>query len=209
MKRILPYLIIALVCIIAFIQVAFLCQTLKYDILDGYLHGHYFLSECLRNNIFPLWDPYQQLGFPIYADMLNTNYIVDMVIGRLMPYTNVTFHVLFILYIIIAGYGAYALSNHLKIDTRVSLCIAIAYALSGFITGNAQHIQFIIGAAWFPFALLYFLKLSEEIKVSHALGFIIFTHLLSTGGYPSFVILLAYIVFILFVLVIIDRAKKD
>lgn len=208
MKRVLPYLVIIVVSVIAFYQVAFLGQTLKYDILDGYLHGHYFLSECLRNNIFPLWDPYQQLGFPLYADMLNTNYIVDMALGRLFPYTNVTFHILFIFYVIIAGFGAFKLSRHYNIDSGLGICIAVAYALSGFTTGNAQHIQFIIGAAWFPFALLYFLKLSGEIKVSNALGFIIFTHLLSTGGYPSFVIMLGYILLVVFLFIIVKRARQ-
>lgn len=208
MRRFIPWLIITIIVIITFWQVAFFSQSLKFDILDGYLPGHYFVGECLRNNIFPLWNPFQQLGFPIFADLSNTNYLPDLLIGRLFPYTNITFHVLLIVYIIIAGFGAYRLSNHFSIDSRFSLLAAIAYSLSGFFTGNAQHIQFIIGAAWFPFALLYFLKLSGEIKVSHALGFVIFTHLLSTGGYPSFVILLAYILFILFVLVIIRRAKK-
>lgn len=191
-KKCLPLLIIGATCIIAFRPVAFLQETLKYDILDGYLPGHYFLSECLRNNIFPLWNPYQQLGFPLYADMLNTNYIIDMFIGRLVPYTNITFHLLFIFYVIIAGIGIYKLTVEAGIARHFALLAGISYSLSGFITGNAQHIQFIIGAAWLPFSILYFIKMARELNFKYALLFVIFTILLITGGYPSFAIMLAY-----------------
>jgi hypothetical protein len=199
MKKYLPYLLIAFICIIAYWQVAFFSHTLKYDILDGYLPGHFFISECLRNNIFPLWNPYQQLGFPIYADLTNTNYLVDMFIARLFPYTNITFHILFILYLIIAGTGVYKLSKQLKISGDISLLIGIAYPLSGFFTGNAQHIQFIIGAAWLPLSLFYFIRLSAQLKTRDMLLFVIFTSLLITGGYPSIAILLTYILGILYV----------
>jgi hypothetical protein len=198
LKKYLPFIIIALVCIVACWQVSFFTQTLKYDILDGYLPGHYFMSECLRNNIFPLWNPYQQLGFPIYADLTNTNYLVDMFIARLFPYTNITFHILFILYLIIAGFGAYKLCKQLKISDKISLMIGIAYPLSGFFVGNAQHIQFIIGAAWLPFAIYFFIKLSKEVKVRNMLMFVIVTFLFIAGGYPSLAILLAYILIILY-----------
>ncbi|HEX2396471.1 MAG TPA: hypothetical protein VHI78_14075 [Bacteroidales bacterium] len=191
-KRSLPILIITVVSIIAFRPVAFLQETLKYDILDGYLPGHYFISECLRNNIFPLWNPYQQLGFPIYADMLNTNYIVDMFIGRLFPYTNITFHILFIFYVILAGVGVYRLAIETGITKQFAMLAGIAYSLSGFVTGNAQHIQFIIGAAWLPFSILYFIKLARDLKFKYTLLFVIFTIFLITGGYPSFAIMLMY-----------------
>ena len=198
MKKSLPYLIIALVVIIAFAQVAFLTETLKYDILDGYLPGHYFLSECLRNGIFPLWNPYQQLGYPAFADMLTSNYVVDMLIGRFFPYTNITFNILFIIYVIISGWGAWLTALEFRISRQFSLLIAIAYSLSGFITGNAQHIQFMAGAAWLPPALLYFVRLSRSVKLKDALFFVLFTILLITGGYPSFAIFLAYILFFAF-----------
>jgi hypothetical protein len=208
MKKYLPYLIIFFTCLLAFWQVAFLTQSLKYDILDGYLPGHFFLSECLRNSVFPLWNPYQQLGYPIYADLLNTNYVVDMVIGRLFPYTNITFHFLFIIYVIIAGTGIYKLTKELGIDFKLSILIAIAYALSGFITGNAQHIQFIIGAAWLPFTLLYFIRLARGSSLINILLFVVFTILFITGGYPSFAILLAYLLIGIYVYVVSGFLKK-
>lgn len=207
-NRSLPFLIIAAVTIIAFHPVAFLQETLKYDILDGYLPGHYFLSECLRNNTFPLWNPYQQLGYPLHADMLNTNYIVDMFIGRLVPYTNITFHILFILYVIIAGTGAFKLANHTGISRNFSLLAGIAYSLSGFITGNAQHIQFITGAAWLPFSVLYFIRMCKQPGLKSTLLFVVFTYLLITGGYPSFAIMISYGLFPVFVHFLIRHIKN-
>lgn len=208
MKKSLVCLLIALVCIVGFWQVAFFAQTLKYDILDGYLPGHFFLSECLRNNIFPLWNPYQQLGFPVYADLINTHYIVNQCIARLFPYTNITFHVLFVVYLILAGTGAFQLARKLAVSERMSLLIGIAYPLSGFFTGNAQHMQFIIGAAWLPFALLFFIKLADDGRVKQMLQFVLFTCLLITGGYPPTAILLAYILAVLYVVLIIRFLRE-
>jgi hypothetical protein len=202
LKKYLPLIIIALVCIVACWQVSFFTQTLKYDILDGYLPGHYFMSECLRNNVFPLWNPYQQLGFPIHADLTNTNYVIDMLISRLFPYTNITFHILFIIYLIIAGLGTYKLSEKLGISEKMSLMTGISYMLSGFFIGNAQHIQFIAGAAWLPWILYAFLKLVIEIRTKSMLMFVLFTSLFISGGYPSLAILLVYLLATVFIVII-------
>ncbi len=203
LKKSLPYIIIALVCIAACWQVSFFTQSLKYDILDGYLPGHYFMSECLRNNIFPLWNPYQQLGFPIHADLTNTNYLVDMLLSRLFPYTNITFHILFIIYLVIAGYGTYKLAKATGISNEMSLLTAISYMLSGFFIGNAQHIQFIISASWLPWVLFSFIKMIRDPKTLYMLLFVIFMYLFISGGYPSLAIVLAYMLATVYVFTVI------
>ena len=197
-KNFLHTLIILVVCLLAFYQVAFLLESIKWDNLDSYLPMRYFVSECLRNNIFPLWLPYQGLGCPIFGDLISTNYPEAVFLGRLMVYDNIVFQLVFMGYIVLAGIGMYQLSRSLEITAWISLITAIAYALSGFIVGNAQHIQYIISAAWIPFVLKYYFRLGSGLKFPVLLKFILFTYLQASGGYPAHTIMLAYLLAFLF-----------
>ena len=192
------YLIIAGICLLAFCQVAFFLESIKWDNIDSYLPMRYFVSECLHYGIFPLWLPYQGLGCPIFGDLISTNYPEAIMLGRLIHYDNIVFQLVFTGYIILAGIGMYQLSRSLKITAWISLVLATAYALSGFIVGNAQHIQYLISAAWIPFILKYYLQLSSGWKLTALLKFILFTYLQASGGYPAHTIFLAYFLAFLF-----------
>ena len=54
---------IMLVLIIGMWQIAFSKGMMKWDIIDINLPWRYFTSECLRNGILPLWNPYITTGF--------------------------------------------------------------------------------------------------------------------------------------------------
>jgi hypothetical protein len=192
------YLIILGVCLVAYVQVAFLMESLKWDNLDSYLPVRYFVSECLRNSFFPLWLPYQGLGCPIFGDLISTNYPEAMFTGRLIVYDNVVLQLFFMMYVFLAAIGMYKLSRQLKITAEMSVVLAVAYALSGFFVGNAQHIQYIISGTWVPFILRYYLQLGTETKTPAVLKFILFTYLQVSGGYPAHTILLAYFLIVLF-----------
>ena len=105
------YLIILGVCLAAYFQVAFLQESLKWDNLDSYLPMRYFVSECLRNTMFPLWLPYQGLGCPIFGDLISTNYPEAVFTGRLIVYDNIVLQLFFMVYIFLAGIGMYKLSR--------------------------------------------------------------------------------------------------
>jgi hypothetical protein len=202
------YLIILGVCLAAYFQVAFLQESLKWDNLDSYLPMRYFVSECLRNNLFPLWLPYQGLGCPIYGDLISTNYPEAFFTGRLIVYDNIVLQLFFTGYIVLAGIGMYKLSRQLKITAEMSVILAVAYALSGFFVGNGQHIQYTISGAWIPFILKYYLQLGTGVKTPVVLKFILFTYLQVSGGYPAHTIFLAYLLMVLFVVRIIRLIQK-
>ena len=187
------YLILLVVCLAAYFQVAFLLESLRWDNLDSYLPMRYFVSECLRNSIFPLWLPYQGLGCPIFGDLISTNYPEAFFTGRLIVYDNIVLQLFFMAYVFLAAIGMYKLSRQLKIKAEMSVILAIAYALSGFFIGNGQHIQYTISGAWIPFILKYYLQMGTDTKIPAVLKFILFTYLQVSGGYPAHTIFLAYL----------------
>ncbi|MBN1415521.1 MAG: hypothetical protein JW973_10505 [Bacteroidales bacterium] len=204
-KHLSHYLIIVGVCLLAFYQIAFLLESLKWDNIDSYLPMRFFVSECMRNGIFPLWLPYQGLGCPIFGDLISTNYPLPVMLGRLVLYDNVVLHMVFIGYILLAGFGMYRLATELKIKHEIALILAIAYTLSGFFTGNAQHLQFIISGAWIPYIIRYYIQLCNERKSSVWLKFVLVTYLQASGGYPAHTLFLAYLLVAFFIIRVIQN----
>ncbi|MBP6575115.1 MAG: hypothetical protein KA230_11730, partial [Flavobacteriales bacterium] len=39
------------------------------DMLDCWLPWRTFIADCLQNGEWPVWNPYQQMGYPVHADL--------------------------------------------------------------------------------------------------------------------------------------------
>ena len=197
-RHLMPYLLLMIIAIIAYWQVAFFVSAFKWDILDGYLPFRYFVSECIQNNHYPFWNPYLQCGYPIHANLISCWYPEITWISAIFGYSNLTLHVSFILYIFLAGAGMYKLSFYLYNKKWISFILAVSYMLSGFFVGHGQHMNFIVGGAWMPFALLFCIKFFNMPSYSALLKCFIVLFLMLTGGYPALSIILLYFLPVLF-----------
>ncbi|HEY4798172.1 MAG TPA: hypothetical protein VII99_03755, partial [Bacteroidia bacterium] len=156
-----PVLWIIAIAVIAFWQVAFLVSGLHWDMLDVHLPSLYFISQVLHTNELHYWDPYQQLGYPIHADMQVTWYPLTLFVARFIGFNLVTLQYFFLLHILIAGIGMYRLCGFFYSNKPIAFAGAISYMLCGFFVSDAQHLHILTSAAWLPFVLYYFLKVSE------------------------------------------------
>ncbi|NVO01795.1 MAG: YfhO family protein [Bacteroidetes bacterium] len=162
--------------------------------LDCSYPWRYYVGECLQNNYLPLWNPYQSLGYPVHADPQSSAwYPLVWIIGFFKGYNIYSISFEFFFHIYLAGVGMFLLLKELKNRVFVSLFFAASYMLSGFFIGNAQHLYWIISAAWIPFIFLYYIKFTKSFSYFHSLTAGFFTFLLITGGYPGFTIVLGYI----------------
>jgi hypothetical protein len=189
------YVILLSIAAIAFFQVVFFQHPMVYDMSDCFLPWRFHIGECLQNGILPFWNPYQDLGYPIHADPSSGAwYPMVWFIGGTIGYTSYTIVLEFFFHIFIAGVGMYQLSKTLRMDPAIALIAGISYMLCGFFVSNAQHLPYIIGAAWLPFFLSSYFQLiwTKKFKFAIYAGFFLF--LMITGGYPPFVIILFYFV---------------
>ncbi|MFC2114101.1 YfhO family protein [Bacteroidota bacterium] len=179
--------------------------------IDVVFPFRYFLGECIQHGEFPLWNPFQQLGYPIHADMQSpTFYPETWIIGYLFGYTNYTLHFLFIFYTTIGGWGVYKLCRYSGANATASLITGIAFSLSGFFTGHAQALFALISAAWIPFILLNYLKFSNGYQLRDMVKASIFMFLLISNGYQTFTIILTYILALILAYLLINQlVKKD
>ncbi|MEA3450747.1 MAG: hypothetical protein U9Q83_02455, partial [Bacteroidota bacterium] len=88
-------IIIFFVAIIAFWQVTFFQNVLKWDFLSITVPWRFFIGENIQNGMLPLWSPYAKLGFPLYFDP-QTWYPVSWFISSVFGYSIYSVHLEFI-----------------------------------------------------------------------------------------------------------------
>ncbi len=204
-------LLIIAIGLVGYWQVAFMQYCLKWDMVDQYFPWRYFVSECLRNGIFPQWNPYQHLGYAIHADpQSGVWYPVVWIISVIYGYDLYASQFDFVLHTTLAGIGMFLLIRHLISHQQVAFLAGCCYMLSGFFIGNAQHLTYIVSGCWIPFIILYYIKLLEKPTAKNAIIAALYFFLLLTGGYPAFTIILAYSLLIAFLWKsIVLIAKKE
>jgi len=199
-QKLLHSTLLVLTPLLAFIFITTLRHPLICDMMTQAFPWRYFIGECLQNHHLPLWNPYQHLGYPIHADpQSGAWYLPVWIIGYFFGYTMVTMVTEFLFHLIIAGFGMQFLARRLKISDTTATLLGVAYACSGFFVGHAQHLHFIISAAWMPFVMGSFIRFLDTKQWKDALLLPLVLWLMLTGGYPGFTIIFAYFLAILLV----------
>jgi len=182
--------------------------VMKWDIVDINYPWNYFITESLKNGILPLWDPYSQFGFPLYGDP-GTWYPINWLILIFRNYDIIANHIIFLFHSFVAGYGMYKLSKYLIVSRKIALIAGICYMLSGFFIGNAQHIRWLITAAWLPFSIYFFIRLYKSPNVLLSVKFGIAMFLMLSGGYPAIVFSYIYVLIVVYIVYSFLLLKKN
>lgn len=211
MKKYKYQLLIVLIGLAGYWQVAFMQYILKWDMIDQYFPCRYFVSECLRNKIFPFWNPYQHMGYAMHADpQSGVWYPFVWIFSLLGGYDIYANQLEFTLHIILAGIGMFLLINYFVKHDKTAFIIACCYMLSGFFISNAQHLGYILSGTWIPFVLLCYARLCKEVTIKSVVLCALAFYMQITGGYPAFTIVLSYSLLVIFgARVIADIRKKD
>ncbi|WP_319500430.1 YfhO family protein [uncultured Draconibacterium sp.] len=186
------------VCIIAFWQVAFLQNGMKWDFVDAYLPARYFFSEAVLNNIFPFWNPYLLYGVPCYADLVSVFSPEFWLVANMFGYSNITLQYVFLAYVFFAGVNFRYFLQRFNVNEPIALSLAIAYMLSGFTVGNAQHIGFIAGYALLPLVVAAYVEYARQPETKSLVRFALVYLVMVFAGYPGITIILSYLLLCLF-----------
>ncbi len=209
LNKITPGLVLLVFAILSYWQASFMVWTFKWDMLDVVLPWRYHIGECLQNGVFPFWNPYQQTGYPIHADLqCPVWYPVVWIVGSITGYNIYVLQILFVLNIFIAGYGMYILAFFFNRKKTESLIIGTTYMLSGFFVAHGQHFFALIGAAYIPYVIYFYLKLAKQPNFVNTCKLSFFTFLLISGGYQTLTILTGYLLLILFVFILIRLIRE-
>ncbi|MEQ1676365.1 MAG: YfhO family protein [Chitinophagaceae bacterium] len=202
------YLLLLLICLLAYWPLTFGIFSVKNDALHYFLPYRFEISEALRNGEFPFWSPYLYLGYPVQGDMQsgawNPVVWIFSAIGR---YDLTLFHYENLLYIFLGSVGMYKLTNRLSEHSQTALLIAASYMLSGFML-SGQLINWLSAAAFIPFVIHYYLLALDATSVKNPIKAGIALFFLFTSSYPSFFILTGYLLILLFLVTIVTRFRN-
>ncbi len=203
-------LLLVIIPVFAFFPVSIGKHPLVYDIITTALPWRSYIADCLQHGILPLWNPYQNLGYPIHADpQSGAWYLPVWIIGSLYGYDFYSLSFEWLFHIVMAGFGMRWLGLRLKMSPATATLMGICYSCSGFFVGNAQHLPFVISGCWIPFCIAGFLWLSDERSWKAALILSLVLWLVITGGYPGFTIILAYLLVVLLLCKTIAIIRND
>lgn len=206
--------LLLLIAILGFWQISFLKYSVTHDMISCWIPWRYYISQCFQNHVFPFWDPYQQLGYPIHADLQGPAwYPESILLSMTTGQTNYTIHFLFIFYVFMAGMGMYFFSLCFHTNKKIAFLTGACYMLGGFFAAHVQHFYAIIGAAWLPFILLNYYKMHTEKSYQRALYASVFMFFNLTGGNHTFSIIMVYLLVAIFgyfvIIALKEKNKKE
>lgn len=184
--------------------------TMKWDMLNWFYPMRLLIGESLQAHLLPLWNPYIHLGFPIFVDpQSGALYPVTWVLGYFFGYDVFWIGMDYFLHVVIGFWGFKKLGQTLGWSYTTAIVFGLVYAGCGFFVGNAQHLTYIISAAWIPWVIRSYYELWKIPSVKAALSLSFFLGLLLTGGYPAFFITVSYGMVFCFIFLIFKKIKNQ
>lgn len=180
-------------------------NIMKWDIMQCEYPSQVMVSDAIANGTLPLWNPLMNMGMPYYSIAgMPVWYPVTLLLAC-FGYTPWTISLEYTLHLLIAAYGMFLLSGtflkDIKGRTVVSFIMGLIYCSSGLFLSNAEHIMFIISAAWFPYVFYCMKRYADEKRIIFLLSGALFAGLVMSGGYPEmfydlFMVLVPYFLYL-------------
>ncbi len=146
---------------IAFFPVWSFIFSLKNDFFTQYFLQRFFIGQSISGQLFPMWNPYINYGLPVYTDMNGGFwYPLTWVNGLLSGYNAYSFTIEEVFHFAIAAIGMYMLSGYYRLGSPARIIAAISYACCGYFIAHTQHYNWITGAAWLPWCLLFLFRIN-------------------------------------------------
>ncbi len=118
-----------------------------------FLPIRHLIVESLQNHQLPLWNPYEALGIPLFAQMMHGVLHPVSVIGAfLFPHADMDIYIL--IYLVLAALGSALLARLLGASFESAAIAGLGYGLSGYVLGMGSIIQYLCAASSAPWAII-------------------------------------------------------
>ncbi len=113
-----------------------------------------YMDEIEQNGELPLWNPLDNGGRPLAADLSSAAFYPGRLIFRLRFMSfDARFGWYLALHVLLAAIATYHVGLRLKANRAGALLAAIGYAFGGPILFQVSNPIYVVGAAWLPYAL--------------------------------------------------------
>lgn len=161
----------------------------KWDALDFFFPAFSYLSDSIREGRLSLWDPYTNCGYPYHADPSNfTLNPLALLFGFVFDSPLRGLSWFWVCNWWWGGLGMIWLARHFKAAPTGAFISAVSYVLSGFFLAHAEHISFIVVAAWVPWIVMCAERAVLRSSIAYALLAGAALGFCSYGGYPGLIL---------------------
>lgn len=132
------------------------CHIFAFRDSAFYYFPFYLYIERRWADGFPLWNPWDGLGQPLWGDP-TAAVVYPLKLFFLLPleYAH-CFAIYVVMHLVIAAYGAYAFARRLKAVPQGAVLAGFTYSLSGQVLFQYCNPIYLVGAAWLPWAMCHF-----------------------------------------------------
>jgi len=156
--------------LVFFFRVLFNPQRhIPFDLETFHLPLTTYIARCLRQGVFPFWDPFPYCGVPIHADIQAQLFYpftwIAILLGNHSGGDKLYYWMEWLnpLHMILAGVFAFLLLRQLQASPPAALLGGTVYQLSGYFASQAEHLGAICSGAWLPLVLFCALRLTRAV----------------------------------------------
>jgi len=166
--------------IVFFSQVLFTPATYIFrDIYHTFYPTRYFISQCIKEGYFPLWNPYLYFGFPFFGSLQHGLLNPFSFLIYILPF-NLGFKLFIISHFCLAGIFMYLLMRDWGTGRAGSLIAAITYTFNGYLL-SIDIFTHLTSACWTPLIILFYNKALTSCKFKYIVPTSIFLSLQFLG----------------------------
>lgn len=192
--------LLALIVILGYLPISFQLLSLKNDIIQLDLPVKYFISQELHRGEWPNWIYSWKAGFPLGHlfswSMYNP---ITLFFCGLFKYDIHVLHLEFMTYLLIGGFGIYAVCSRIILLSPIVCMVAgVIYSLSGITISCSQFLAYISSIAILPWVFFFAITIIRNPGLLNSLYFAITGFILISWSYPGIVIVSLYAIILLF-----------
>ena len=155
----------------------------------GYLPPRFLMSEVIKTNTLPLWNPYIAFGIPFYGDMSGAYWSpITWLIASTSGYNAYTLTIEVMIYIVTGALGMYILSSQYTNKKYICFIAAVAYIGNGYIVGHLQHLNWLSGAAFLPWCIWSMNRMFKSSSLQTILISVISFYFFISSAHPGIII---------------------
>lgn len=164
------------------------------DLAPYFIPQRYFWVESIKRGDFPLWNPYQYMGQPFFANPQNAILYPINSLFFILPF-DIAFNSIIILHFFLGGLFVYVLLRDMNISYKGSIISGLIFMLSGYLLSVHSLLPILISVIWTPLIVMFFRKVIDNPTIRNEILVSIFITLSFFGGgveviYGNFFILI-------------------
>ena len=169
------------------------------DLGPYFIPPRFFWVESIKNGHFPLWDPYQFSGHPLFANPQHAILYPLNTLFFLFPF-DVAFNNIIILHFFLGGLFTYLFLKDLKVNTTGSLLSGLIFMLSGYLLSVHSLLTILLSVIWTPLIMMYFRRAIADPGLKNEILTAVFITISFLGGgieivYGNFFVLFFMMIF--------------